>query len=70
MPMMPMDPAKAVRRVRPFLVARLLKLRERAVAKDMEIFWCFSGGRSPSAWVQGLVSPMISPSRRRTIRVE
>ena len=45
MPMMPMDPAKAVSRVRPFLVPRFWKLRERAVAKDMEIFLCFSGGR-------------------------
>lgn len=40
MPMMPMDPAKAVSRVQPFLVRRLLKDRDRdrAVPKDMEIF--------------------------------
>ena len=31
MPMMPIDPAKAVSRVRPFLVIRLLRDRERAV---------------------------------------
>ena len=36
MPMMPMEPANAVSRVRAFLVSRLLKLRERAVSKDME----------------------------------
>ena len=36
MPMMPMEPAKAVSRVRAFLVSRLLKLREREVSRDME----------------------------------
>ena len=39
MPMMPMDPAKAVRKVRPFLVIRLLRDRDRAVGKDMEVFF-------------------------------
>ena len=37
MPMMPMDPAKAVRMVRAFLVMRLLRLRERAVVKRMPV---------------------------------
>ena len=36
MPMIPMEPAKAVSRVRAFLVSRLLKLREREVSRDME----------------------------------
>ena len=39
MPMMPMDPAKEVRMVRPFLVIRLLRDREKAVKKDMEGFF-------------------------------
>ena len=37
MPMMPMDPAKEVMRVRPFLVIRLLADRDRAVRKPMEV---------------------------------
>ena len=36
MPMMPMEPAKAVSRVRAFLVRRLLKLRASDVQKDMD----------------------------------
>ena len=36
MPMMPMDPAKAVSRVRAFLVRRLWKLRASEVQSDME----------------------------------
>ena len=36
MPMMPMDPAKAVSRVLAFLVSKLLKLNESEVRKDME----------------------------------
>ena len=38
MPMMPMDPAKAVSTVRPILVRRLVSDRDRAVRKDMEGF--------------------------------
>ena len=38
MPMMPMDPAKAVSTVRPILVRRLVRDRDRAVRKDMEGF--------------------------------
>ena len=41
MPMMPMEPAKAVSNVLPFLVRRLLKLSAREVRKDMEILRCF-----------------------------
>ena len=33
---MPMLPAKEVRKVRPFLVSRFLKLSDRAVPKDIE----------------------------------
>ena len=45
MPMMPMDPAKLVSRVRPFLVMRLFSDREKAVRKLMEGFFCrFSSG--------------------------
>ena len=36
MPMMPMEPAKAVSRVRAFLVKRLLKLRPSEVRGDMD----------------------------------
>ena len=36
MPMMPIEPAKAVSRVRVFLVQRLLKLRVSEVHHDME----------------------------------
>ena len=36
MPMMPMEPAKAVSRVRAFLVSRLLKLRLSEVRGDMD----------------------------------
>ena len=41
MPMMPMDPAKEVRIVRAFFVFRLLKLKDRAVRRDMEAFPMF-----------------------------
>ena len=37
-PMIPMLPAKDVRKVRPFLVIRLFFDRERAVRNDMEVF--------------------------------
>ena len=37
MPMMPMEPAKAVMMVRPFLVMRLLKDRASAVRKLMDV---------------------------------
>ena len=70
MPMMPMLPAKAVSRVRPFFVRRLLKLSARAVPKDMEIFLRFWGDRSGSSSVRGLVSSTICPSSSRTMRVE
>ncbi len=40
-PMMPIEPANEVRMVRAFFVRRLLKLRERAVNKDMDDFPMF-----------------------------
>ena len=37
MPIMPMDPANAVRNVRPFLVRRLLRLNANDVPNDMDV---------------------------------
>ena len=42
MPIMPMEPAKAVRMVRAFLVIRLLSESPSAVKNDMEVFFVFS----------------------------
>ena len=70
MPMMPMEPAKAVSRVRPSLVRRLLKLRDMAVKKDMEIFFRTRVCWGCSSGSQGSVSLTTLPSRSRTIRVE
>ena len=54
MPMMPMEPAKAVSRVRAFLVRRLLKLRASDVQKDMDErpMFLYTGGAncSSSGW--------------------
>ena len=53
---MPMEPAKAVRMVRPFLVIRLFRDRDRAVRKDMEVFFParaafpVTAGAPPSEW--------------------
>ena len=72
MPMMPMEPANAVSRVRVFLVSRLLKLSARAVSGDMEErprFLCTGGTRAESSGANGAVSDWITPSRRRTMRV-
>ena len=38
MPMIPMDPAKDVKIVRPFLVMRLLRLRPKEVMSDIDAF--------------------------------
>ncbi len=68
--MIPMDPAKAVINVRPFLVIRLLKDNAIAVKNDMAArfaalaFWCFSERGS-----NGSVSEEICPSNRLTVRV-
>ena len=53
MPMMPIEPAKAVSRVRAFLVRRLLKLRVSEVSTDMDerpMFLCTGAAR---VWVSG-----------------
>ena len=82
MPMMPMDPAKAVSRVRPFLVNRFFRERPKDVAKDMEGLRIFfprpasssaaSAARSASSssGVRGLESLMTSPSSTWVIREE
>ena len=72
MPIIPIEPAKAVRIVRPFFVHRLLKLREREVRKDIfafPILLCpapsgVSSGRN------GSLSSVTLPSRNFTILVE
>ena len=69
-PIMPMDPAKEVRRVLAFLVFRLLKLSESAVRKDMEafpIFLCSAGSSVVSSTVNGSESERMVPSLSRTI---
>ena len=72
MPMMPMEPAKAVSRVRAFLLRRFWKLSESAVSRDIEEcrahFLC-SGSFSPGGGVKGFVSERITPSLSRTMRV-
>ena len=77
--MMPMDPAKAVSVVRPFLVNRFRRDRPKAVHTDMEgrlvlTFFCSSASwmRSPtsSSALRGRVSPVISPSSTRMMRLE
>ena len=68
---MPIDPANAVIKVRPFLVIRLFRDNARAVKNDMEVFLppvpfpAFS--ETPS---KGSESLFTSPSSRRIILVE
>ena len=70
MPMMPMLPAKAVRKVRHFLVMRLFIESPSAVGKRIEGFFPMARSvRSSSAAVKGSESETISPSRMRTMRV-
>ena len=72
MPMMPMDPAKAVSSVRPFLVRRLFRERLIAVRRDIKDFFacsvedCTASSLSPPA---GFESLTIFPSKRLMIRV-
>ena len=47
-PMIPMEPAKATRRVRPFLVIRFFRDSPRAVPKDMEVLCLYF---SSTSWV-------------------
>ena len=70
--MMPMLPAKAVSRVRAFLVRRLLKLRASEVSHDMDerpMFLWMGGASFVSSGSKGRVSSVIAPSRRRTMRL-
>ena len=74
--MMPMEPAKAVMAVRPFLVMRLLADRASAVRKPMDerrrgCSEPFSAARwaASSAGSMGRVSPTTRPSLMRTMRV-
>ena len=60
MPMIPIDPAKAVKKVRPFLVMRLLRLRPKEVARFIEAFprfLCTPG--SSLSMMSGLESSVI-----------
>ena len=82
MPMMPMDPAKAVRVVRPFLVKRFFSDRPKEVASDMEGLRSFLPRRasssaasaarsaSSSAGERGFESWVICPSSTRMMREE
>ena len=70
--MIPIEPAKEVKSVLAFLVFRLLKLRDRAVRKDMDafpMFLCSGFASSCSLTVKGSLSERIFPSFRFTIRV-
>ena len=78
MPMMPIEPAKAVMMVRPFLVMRLLKESDSAVSTLMDERCagpspgCPSSAHRASASspsVTGRVSPAMRPSLMRTMRV-
>ena len=66
-----MEPANDVRRVLAFFVLRLLKLKDRAVRKDMDalpMFLCSGSCISSSAMIYSLLSDMIFPSFRLTMR--
>lgn len=69
--MMPIEPANAVSRVRAFFVIRLCSDRLMAVAKLMDVcsLTLTVTGADVSDSVQGLSSPTILPSSRRTVRV-
>ena len=70
MPMMPMEPANAVKSVRPFFVMRFVSDRLSAVLKLMEGLPDFDGARGASALtVKGAESPVTLPSRSRIVRV-
>ena len=72
MPMMPMEPAKDVRRVLAFFVFRLLKLRDKAVRNDIDAFPIFlweGASMDSSSTSKGSESSWIFPSLTLTIRV-
>ena len=68
--MIPIDPAKAVISVRPFLVIRLLKERPSAVRNDIDVR---RAGFASRTWIvvvsKGSESAVIHPSESSTIRV-
>ena len=71
MPMMPMEPAKAMRIVRAFFVIRLCRLSDSAVRNDMDVLPVRAGREAcGSSAVQGCVSSTTLPSSRRMMRVE
>ncbi len=71
MPMMPMDPAKAVMSVRPFFVMRLLNDSASAVSGPIEVRRTFLVDSRISSAVgsKGSVSDRMTPSARLTMRV-
>ena len=71
MPMMPIEPAKAVMRVRPFFVSRLFQERDSAVRKLIDVRrTCFLLARmSSGAGSKGSESLRMTPSARLTMRV-
>ena len=69
--MMPMEPAKATRIVRVFLVSRLLSDRDSAVKNDMPGFFTLPCGAGASvSGSAGRVSSTTRPSSSRMTRVE
>ena len=70
MPMMPIEPAKAVMMVRPFLVMRLLNERPSAVRKLIEVRRAaLASRRGAVAGSKGSESAVIRPSASSTMRV-
>ena len=70
MPMMPMLPAKAVKKVRPFFVIRLLSDSDSAVPKLIEVLLLLpAAGFSSTVSSYGALSSTISPSFSRTMRL-
>ena len=70
MPMMPIEPAKAVMAVRPFLVMRFRAERPSAVRKLMEVRRVgLASRRGAVAASKGSESPSMQPSESVTMRV-
>ena len=68
-PIIPIEPAKDVKKVLPFFVFKLLKLRDSDVSKDIDVFPILRCcGTKLSTWY-GFVSSKITPSFNVTIRV-
>ena len=68
--MMPIDPAKAVMMVRPFLVMRLLNESPSAVRKLIEVRRAALASRRGAVWgSKGSESAVMWPSASSTMRV-